>query len=160
MSAKSKVFAREIFDSAKKTDIDPLFVTAHTCIETGWGRTLIGNYNLFGVKADVSWEGERILVRTTEVLDEKIKLQTGESVLSSTVLKTGRTKYVCRRWFKEYDSLSDALKDRFSFLDKNEFRHDRYILPLRLQQMGNMPCVKYAETIQLAYKTLLKLGIK
>lgn len=160
MSEKSASFAREVFDAAKKIDIDPIFITAHTCIETGWGRTLIGEYNLFGIKADVSWEGERLLVRTTEVLDEKIKLQIGENVLSSTVLKTGKTKYVCRRWFKEYVSLSDALKDRFSFLDKNEFRHDRYILPVRLQQMGNMPFVKYAETIQLAYKTLLKLGIK
>lgn len=160
MSEKSASFAREVFDAAKKIDIDPIFITAHTCIETGWGRTLIGEYNLFGIKADVSWEGERLLVRTTEVLDEKIKLQIGENVLSSTVLKTGKTKYICRRWFKEYDSLSSALKDRFSFLDKNEFRHDRYILPVRLQQMGNMPFVKYAETIQLAYKTLLKLGIK
>ena len=34
----NKEFAQKVFDAAKETGFSPAFVTAMTCIETGWGR--------------------------------------------------------------------------------------------------------------------------
>ena len=51
MSEKNKQFAKEIYDAAVGTDVSPLFITAQACFETGWGKSKIGEYNLWGIKA-------------------------------------------------------------------------------------------------------------
>ncbi len=176
MSDKSKQFALEVYNASKTLDINPVFDTAQACLETGWGKSRIGKYNLFGVKADSSWKGIRVLVRTTEILKNKPSLQPGEKIISVTPLKTGNMKYICLLWFRDYNSLSEALEDHLKVL-KNfpvawAHRMDKDSFPYLIQRepykdsAGNIHYKSYAtdpnyaKTIMLMYKTLLKLGIK
>ena len=64
----NKEFAQKVFDAAKETGFSPAFVTAMTCIETGWGRNGNGNYNLFAELAPKEWTGKKNLVRVTRVV--------------------------------------------------------------------------------------------
>ena len=43
-------FARSVYAAAQKaTDIAPEFVTAQAIFESGWGKSRIGKFNLFGI---------------------------------------------------------------------------------------------------------------
>jgi len=54
---------------------DPLVLLAQSALETGWGRRIprradgSSSHNLFGIKADSRWEGERVAVGTVEFRD-------------------------------------------------------------------------------------------
>ena len=72
----AKEFVADIWGLAKRTGralgVDPRAIVAQAALETGWGSELIrdsdgisGN-NLFGIKADSRWNGERIGVATLE----------------------------------------------------------------------------------------------
>ena len=62
----NKEFAQWVYDAAKSLDIDPIFVTAQAALETGWGKSRIGKYNLFGITKG-TWTGRTQLVKTREV---------------------------------------------------------------------------------------------
>ena len=51
----NKEFALWVYNAAKNvSDIDPLFVAAQAALESGWGKSGIGN-NLFGITKGSSW---------------------------------------------------------------------------------------------------------
>jgi flagellar protein FlgJ len=69
-------FLRKIWPLAEaageKLGVDPQAIAAQATLETGWGKRMIrdadgvsGN-NLFGIKADRRWDGERVAVKTLE----------------------------------------------------------------------------------------------
>lgn len=59
-------FVKWIYPLAKAmNEIDPVFVTAQAALESGWGKSAIGN-NLFGITKGSSWSGAVQLVNTTE----------------------------------------------------------------------------------------------
>jgi flagellar protein FlgJ len=45
--------------------VSPKILLAQAAIETGWGRSVVGN-NLFGIKAGPSWNGQKIDAATHE----------------------------------------------------------------------------------------------
>ncbi|MDE3023372.1 MAG: glucosaminidase domain-containing protein [Pseudomonadota bacterium] len=57
-------------DSMQKTRIPASFVIAEGALESGWGSSQLTEkgLNLFGVKADPSWHGPTIEMRTREYL--------------------------------------------------------------------------------------------
>jgi flagellar protein FlgJ len=74
--ASREDFVREIWPLAVKAGrqlgVEPRAIVAQAALETGWGSRLIrddagvsGN-NLFGIKADARWDGERVSVATLE----------------------------------------------------------------------------------------------
>ena len=83
-------FAREVYEAAKVgTDIAPEFVAAQAILESGWGRSKIGKYNLFGVTKGSSWTGKTILVRTHEYFNTpNRKFSPPEKVLAVAYSKT------------------------------------------------------------------------
>lgn len=52
---------------AGELGVDPKVLLAQAALETGWGRFIIeGSHNLFNIKADSRWGGERVSVSTLE----------------------------------------------------------------------------------------------
>lgn len=75
----------------------PIFVSvtlAQAALETGWGKSSIGN-NMFGIKATGStnlyWRGKKRLVTTHEVIKGVSQIK--------------------KCWFRDYDSVADSIRD-------------------------------------------------
>ncbi|MDO9521642.1 MAG: flagellar assembly peptidoglycan hydrolase FlgJ [Pseudohongiella sp.] len=60
---------------ARELGVDPKVLLAQSALETGWGQKMIrgangdASFNLFGIKANISWQGERVNVSTLEFRD-------------------------------------------------------------------------------------------
>lgn len=101
---KSK-FINKIKDGAiagyKKYNILPSLTIAQAILETGWGKSSIGN-NIFGIKVTKNWKGKRQLVRTHEYIN-------GKKVYENT-------------YFKDYDTIEESLEDRFKLLSSSRYK--------------------------------------
>lgn len=70
-------FIRQIAPAAQesqaKTKIPASFTVAEAALESGWGESLLARtgFNLFGVKADKSWHGDTLTMRTREFIRGK-----------------------------------------------------------------------------------------
>lgn len=95
--------------AARELNVDPQAIVAQAILETGWGQRQIkdaqGNnsYNLFGIKAGGSWEGEVSRKRTLEYRNGIAASETAS--------------------FRSYGSLSEAFDDYVKFL-KDGRRYD------------------------------------
>jgi flagellar protein FlgJ len=138
-------FVREIWPLAvragEKLGVNPRAIVAQAALETGWGSRLIrddagvsGN-NLFGIKADANWTGERVTVMTLEYEGGLPKPQ--------------------RAPFRAYPDLAAGFEDYVRFLQGNP----RYTDALRaggnsadyaerLQSAGYATDPRYAEKIR------------
>jgi flagellar protein FlgJ len=54
--------------AGRQLGVDPSILLAHAALETGWGRSVVGN-NLFAIKAGQSWQGASVMTATHEVED-------------------------------------------------------------------------------------------
>jgi len=53
-------------EAGRQLGVSPKLLLAHSALETGWGRSVVGN-NLFGIKAGPSWAGATVMAMTHEV---------------------------------------------------------------------------------------------
>jgi len=83
--------------TARKLGVSPEAIIAQAALETGWGKSAIGN-NIFGIKA-AGWNGKTQSVLTWEHIGGK-DVQIFDD-------------------FRDYDSIADSFADHFSFLEKN-----------------------------------------
>lgn len=83
--------------TARKLGISPEAIIAQAALETGWGKSAIGN-NIFGIKA-AGWNGKTQQVLTWEHIN-------GQNVQIFDD-------------FRDYDTIADSFADHFSFLEKN-----------------------------------------
>lgn len=135
----TKEFVKWLYPAAKKGEINPVFVVAQAALETGWGKSKIGQYNLFGITKG-SWTGKTLLVTTTEVFaTNTVKFNAPEQVLSITLIAGGKFRYTVKRLFRDYDSLEQCLADHFAILKQPHFSH--------AWQYRNDP-VKFVEQLQ------------
>lgn len=112
-----KDFVAWVYPEACKGEISPVFVVAQAALESGWGKSGIGN-NLFGITKG-SWTGPVELVTTTEYFNRpNVSFKAPEKVLSVEELGGGRYKYRVKRLFRQYDTVSDCLKDHMAILKK------------------------------------------
>lgn len=117
-----KEFVKWIYPTAKRGEINPVFVTAQAALESGWGKSKIGNYNLFGITKGTTWRGPIILVTTFEYFSTPdVKFKAPECVLSVTKLSDKRYKYQVKRFFRDYQSLEQCLTDHLAILKKTGF---------------------------------------
>lgn len=104
--ASPESFVAQLLPMAKKvamaSGLNPLAMVAQAALETGWGQKMINkldgssSFNLFGIKADQRWQGEKANVSTLEYRDGVAKRE--------------------RAQFRAYNSLEDSLKDYASFI--------------------------------------------
>ena len=91
--------------AAARLDVDPRALVAQAALETGWGSRLIRDgdgvsaNNLFGIKADGRWDGERVGVLTLEY--------------------EGGLPRPQRAQFRAYPDLPTAFEDYVNFLEAN-----------------------------------------
>lgn len=91
--------------AASRLGIKPEALLAQAALETGWGKSVMKtrdggqSHNLFGIKADSRWEGDRASVRTLEYRD-------------GVAMKT-------RADFRAYDSYADSFADYANFVTDN-----------------------------------------
>lgn len=115
-------FVKWVYPQAKKMGgIDPVFVTAQAALESGWGKSAIGN-NLFGITKGSTWKGAVQLVTTTEYFSRPdVTFKAPEKVVQVVKLSEYRYKYTVKRLFRDYDSVADCLSDHFMLLQRPQF---------------------------------------
>jgi flagellar protein FlgJ len=102
-------FVAALLPSAEKAaaelGLDPLALVAQAAVETGWGRQVIhsaqgqNSHNLFGIKADNRWQGEKALVETLEFNDGIPRKEQAQ--------------------FRSYSSFDESLKDYVDFVKQS-----------------------------------------
>lgn len=118
-----KEFVKWLYPATKGIDVSPIFIVAQAALESGWGKSRIGKYNLFGITKG-SWTGKTQLVTTREVHGKgNVKYNAPEQVISITPRSDGRYNYVVKRLFRDYNTLGEALYDHFTILKKPHFAH-------------------------------------
>ncbi|GAB1620143.1 flagellar assembly peptidoglycan hydrolase FlgJ [Agarivorans albus] len=124
-------FIQAILPVAKKLaadkGIEPMAIVAQAALESGWGKKVIANsdgsssYNLFGIKADNRWQGDKAVVNTLEYRNGQANQE--------------------RAAFRSYDSFEDSVKDYLSFVEGPRYQ----------QALANgMDAKQYAKELQAA----------
>ncbi|EGQ8117752.1 flagellar assembly peptidoglycan hydrolase FlgJ [Vibrio parahaemolyticus] len=102
--------------AAKALGVEPSLLLAQAALETGWGQKVVQNargssHNLFNIKADRSWQGDKVTTQTLEFHD------------NTPVKETAA--------FRSYSNYQDSFNDYVRFLNDNP----RY--ETALQQRGD-----------------------
>lgn len=138
--------------AAKELNIDPKALLAQAALETGWGKYVIhqqngdSSNNLFGIKADKRWEGEKAVVDTLEYVNNIPEKQKAS--------------------FRSYADLGDSLHDYISFVKSNP-RYENAVKQTEspqqyfteLQQAGYATDPAYAEKVMSVYNGDLLNGL-
>ncbi len=107
--ASKEDFVRELWPHAQRTARElgtrPEALIAQAALETGWGKHMIrgadgqNSFNLFGIKADTRWQGERVMTETVEFRDGLMRKE--------------------RAPFRAYPSPAESFADYANFLKAN-----------------------------------------
>lgn len=107
-------FIRQLYplaqEAAQKIGVAPELLIAQSALETGWGKKISthsngsSSYNLFNIKADGRWEGDKLVVNTVEFS-------------GGVPVKENAT-------FRSYDGPQQSFDDYVSFLTQSP-RYDR-----------------------------------
>jgi flagellar protein FlgJ len=127
--------------AAKKLGVDPTMLVAQAALETGWGKHVPDNadgsssLNLFGIKANKSWDGDSVTARTLEYEQ------------GSPIQKAER--------FKSYASMADCFADYAQLIGgKARYQgvlnagHDAHQFAQSLQRGGYATDPAYANKLQ------------
>lgn len=87
-------------ESYKKYHVLPSLTIAQAILESGWGKSAIGN-NLFGIKAGSNWTGKTQTVRTSEY--------------------GSGGYYHINDTFRDYDSIDDSIEDHAKLLTNSRY---------------------------------------
>jgi len=138
-------FVRELLPVAQRisadSGIDPRLMVAQAALETGWGRYMIrgdGNepsFNLFGIKADSRWAGDKVTITTTEY--------------------RGGVPMKEQADFRAYGDYESSFRDYVSFLESNPRYRDVLssadqpgVFADKLQKAGYATDPEYADKIR------------
>ncbi|MGL4912073.1 MAG: glycoside hydrolase family 73 protein [Romboutsia sp.] len=108
LDEENKQFIESIEKEAKKSyekyGIYPSITIAQAILESGWGKSKLSteSNNVFGIKADASWQGEYVEVITSENYNDKIVAK-----------------------FRQYDHIDKSIEDHAKFLVENP-RYERH----------------------------------
>lgn len=162
-------YAQQVYTAAKevKTEIAPEFITAQAMYETGWGKKVIGKYNLFGITKGSQWTGKIVMVKTHEYFNTPNQKATPpDRIISICKVKNKKQwYYTMERAFKDFDSLADCLKEHERLFQKPGYK-DAWPYRKDAQEFAKRICdgvgCKYATdpayltTISSIIKTIVK----
>ncbi|AWL12572.1 Peptidoglycan hydrolase FlgJ [Saliniradius amylolyticus] len=117
---------------ADKLGLDPKALVAQAALETGWGQHMIhmgpgkNSHNLFGIKADNGWKGDKAVVNTLE--------------FDNGVASTQKAP------FRAYGSFAESFEDYAQFVEQNP----RYAKAVR---MSDNPEAYFHELQKAGYAT-------
>lgn len=130
--ASPREFVTELWpqaaDAAADLGVAPDVLIAQAALETGWGKHIVrgvdgsNSHNLFGIKADASWQGRKVFSETVEYSDGIMHKE--------------------RAAFRAYATPADSFKDYVDFLRSNP----RYTAALQASADGQ----KYTAELQRA----------
>lgn len=109
----------------KKTGFPALAILAQSAIETGWGKSVVGNM-MFGVKDTDGLNGNEQLVMTFEynskanLTPKQIGLHNIKSVTPVMIKGKRFYKYSGQSWFRKYNSPEESFTDHANFLLSNK----------------------------------------
>ncbi|CAH0534128.1 Peptidoglycan hydrolase FlgJ [Vibrio stylophorae] len=135
--------------AGKMLGVDPAILIAQAALETGWGKKVIANaqrssHNLFNIKADPRWQGERINTQTLEFYND-IPVQE-------------------RAAFRAYDNYQQSFHDYVNFLQQNpRYQHaltqtespEQFVNAIH--QAGYATDPKYAEKVMGVYQRVVSI---
>ena len=126
--------------AASKLGVDTDVLVAQSALETGWGKYVpkhtdgSNSFNLFGIKADQRWQGEKVETDTQEFRHGVMQHEKAS--------------------FRSYDSVSDAFNDYADFIMSNpryqralEHGYDAEAYARELQHAGYATDPDYAKKI-------------
>lgn len=126
--------------AADALGVDAEVLMAQSALETGWGKYLplhadgSNSFNLFGIKADSRWQGERVEITTREYRHGVMQHEKAE--------------------FRSYDSVGEAIDDYVDFIMTSpryqkalEHAYDAEAYARELQQAGYATDPDYARKI-------------
>ncbi len=120
---KETSFFEKYYDYAslieKEFRVPTLFTIAQSALETGWGKKAPAN-NMFGVKANKTWTGQKVLVETDEY-HPTADVQYYEVISIEFIPSLKLYKYRVKDWFRAYDSPLNSFFDRTQFLLKKRY---------------------------------------
>jgi flagellar protein FlgJ len=105
-------FVQKLWPMAEKTaaqlGVNPEVILSQAALETGWGKYIIADnnkssFNLFNIKADKSWQGERMAKVSMEFIHGKPVQQKSD--------------------FRAYDSFAESFQDYTKFIQNNPRYH-------------------------------------
>lgn len=131
--------------AAEKLNIDPKALLAQAALETGWGKFVIAqndgssSHNLFGIKADSRWQGDKAMVDTLEYVNNIPEKQQAA--------------------FRSYQGFAESINDYVDFVQSNP-RYQQALKNVQetelyfkeLQQAGYATDPAYAEKVLNVYK--------
>ncbi|HSW12948.1 MAG TPA: flagellar assembly peptidoglycan hydrolase FlgJ, partial [Solimonas sp.] len=139
--------------AAKELGIPARVLVAQAALETGWGKHQIRHadgspsFNLFGIKADKSWGGDRVRTMTHEYENGRLEKQSAK--------------------FRAYDSIGESFEDYVRFLKSNPrytqaLKHEGNAMHFTtgLQKAGYATDPSYAQKImRIAYGPTVQLAM-
>jgi flagellar protein FlgJ len=153
VTGKVKEFIEPLLSQAKeasqKTGLPPQFILGQAALESGWGKRQILNadgstsHNIFGIKANPSWQGKTTEILTTEYINGK-----PEKVMAT---------------FRSYDSYAEAFSDYANLIStspryKNLIENGQTLLGFvqGLKKAGYATDTAYAEKLSNLIRTNFK----
>ncbi len=106
--SKPQEFIQQLYPHAQRgaeaLGLDPQFLLAQAALETGWGEHVPADgrgssFNVFGIKAQSGWSGERVWKNTLEFSEGQFESS--------------------REPFRRYNNLGQSVDDYVSFLQQN-----------------------------------------
>lgn len=132
-------------EAAAEIGVDPKVLLAQAALETGWGRSVMRkgkdqvSHNLFGIKADRNWNGQRVSLKTLEY--------------------NGDTPVQTKASFRAYGNYAESFKDYVSFIKSNpryskaiDNAHNPHRFMVSLQRAGYATDPAYARKVMALYR--------
>lgn len=160
---KPSEFVKEYYGFAKtteeKTGIDARFTLAQAALESGWGKSAVGNM-FFGVKAGKNTpDNKKQLLSTREVLSNPNA--SFPVVISKKKRSDGKWEYRVKDWFRKYDTPEESFTDHANFFIENKRYHkallvkdDPYKLAEEVAKAGYATDPNYADTLKKIIKMI------